>query len=371
MKKVLFLIHDLGPGGAEKVLVNLVNNMDASRFEITLMSLFDVGINKQYIAPHIRYQFCFKKMVRGNSHLMKILSPRKLHKLFIKERYDIEVAYLEGPCARIISGCPDKNTKLFSWIHIEQHTAKRAAVSFRSLREATECYNTFHRINCVSEAVMKDFKNCLDIRVPIGVVYNTNESERIKALGKEAVEETLYPEDTITMVGVGKLLKSKGFDRLIKIVFLLKNEGLRVRLLILGVGEEEENLKKLISEKHLEDSVRLLGYQTNPYKFVSKSDLFVCASYREGFSTAATEALILGIPVCTVDVAGMKEMIETDQGQCGIVVPNADGDLYNAIKDLVVNPSRIVDLKTEALERGMDFSTSRTVDSVQGLFESV
>ena len=53
MKKILFLIHDLGQGGAEKVLVNLVNNMDREKFDITVMSLFDVGVNRQFLAPHI------------------------------------------------------------------------------------------------------------------------------------------------------------------------------------------------------------------------------------------------------------------------------------------------------------------------------
>ena len=131
MKKVLFLIHDLGPGGAEKVLVNLVNNMDKSEFDITLMTLFDVGVNKKSIASHIRYKSAFKHMFRGNSHLMKLLTPEQLHRWLIKEHYDVEVAYLEGPCARIISGCPNPNTKIYSWVHIEQHTTKRVAASFR------------------------------------------------------------------------------------------------------------------------------------------------------------------------------------------------------------------------------------------------
>ena len=74
MKKVLFLIHDLGPGGAEKVLVNLVNNMDKEQYDITLMSLFDTGVNRQYIDPQIHYKYCFKKMFRGNSHIMKFLA---------------------------------------------------------------------------------------------------------------------------------------------------------------------------------------------------------------------------------------------------------------------------------------------------------
>ena len=86
MKKILFLIHDLGPGGAEKVLVNLVNHMDPAQFDITVMTLFDVGVNRQFLAKHIRYRYCFKHMFRGNSHVMKLPSPGFLHKWFIKEK---------------------------------------------------------------------------------------------------------------------------------------------------------------------------------------------------------------------------------------------------------------------------------------------
>ena len=76
MKRVLFLIHDLGQGGAEKVLVNLVNNMKREEYDITVYSLFDVGENRQYLAPHIQYQYAFKKMFRGNSHIFKLFSPQ-------------------------------------------------------------------------------------------------------------------------------------------------------------------------------------------------------------------------------------------------------------------------------------------------------
>ena len=127
MKKVLFLIHDLGQGGAEKVLVNLVNNMDYTKFDITVMTLFDCGENRRFLNTSIKYKTWCKKMFPGNSHLMKLLSPERLHSLIINEHYDIEIAYLEGPCARVISGCKDMETKLVSWIHIEQHTAKKAA----------------------------------------------------------------------------------------------------------------------------------------------------------------------------------------------------------------------------------------------------
>ena len=86
MKKILFLIHDLGHGGAEKVLVNLGNNMDRSKFDITVMSLFGGGVNEQFLSPDVRYITCFKKAIPGNSHLMKLLSPKIIHKWLIKDK---------------------------------------------------------------------------------------------------------------------------------------------------------------------------------------------------------------------------------------------------------------------------------------------
>ena len=112
MKSVLFLIHDLGQGGAEKVLVNLVNNMDPEKFDISVTALFGGGVNEQFLKPHIHYHTIWPKAVPGNSKLMKLLSPEQLHDLCIKEHYDIEISYLEGPSARIISGCRDQATKL-------------------------------------------------------------------------------------------------------------------------------------------------------------------------------------------------------------------------------------------------------------------
>ena len=110
MVKILFLIHDLGHGGAEKVLVNLVNNMDPSKFDISVTALFGGGVNEQFLAPHIHFRAVWPRAIPGNSHLMKLLTPKQLHRFCVKEHYDIEVSYLEGPSARVVSGCEDVDT---------------------------------------------------------------------------------------------------------------------------------------------------------------------------------------------------------------------------------------------------------------------
>ena len=364
MKKVLFLIHDLGQGGAEKVLINLVNHMDCSKFDITVMTLFDYGENRNFLSPNIKYRSWCKNMFPGNSHLMKLFSPRILHNMIIKEKYDIEVAYLEGPCARIISGCPYKTTKLVSWIHIEQHTAKKIAASFRNINEATKCYNKFNKIVCVSKEVENDFRKNMQINVPIEVLYNTNDSKKIFYSSQETVKNIDFDKDEFKLVGVGKLLKNKGFDRILRITNRLIKEGYEIHTYILGEGSEREKLQKYIKENDLHNQVSLLGYQLNPYRYVAKCDLFVCASYAEGFSTAASEALILGIPVCTVEVSGMKEMLG-ENNEYGIVVHNDEECLYQGIKFLLSNPDKLAYYRKQAILRGKMFSTSYTTKAVE------
>ncbi len=369
-KKVLFLIHDLGQGGAEKVLVNLLNNMNRNVFDITLISLFGGGVNEQYLKDDIHYRSVFPFVFRGNKHLMKLLSPQQLHSLLIKDVYDIEVSYLEGPSARIISGCKEAKTKLVTWIHIQQDSAERSSKSFRSINEAMKCYGRFDRIIGVSEYVKSTFQKAFPVSVPMQVLYNTNESDDIKRAAEESVQDGLFSPNEIKLVCVGKLLKSKGFDRIVRIIEKLRQEGFPVHLYILGSGPLKNELETYIAEKNLNSNVTLLGYQTNPYKYVSKCDLFVCASYAEGFSTAATEALIVGTPVCTVEVSGMREMLGNNN-EWGIVTANDDISLYTEIRRLISDQELLQHYKEKALERGNFFSKEETVKAVESMLLSL
>lgn len=370
MIRVLFLIHDLAQGGAEKVLVNLVNNMDRTNFDITVMALFGGGVNEQFLKSDVRLINCHKKPIPGNSHIMKLFTPKQLYRRYIKEHYDIIVSYLEGPSARIVSGCNDPGTKLVSWIHIEQKTKERAASSFRSYGESLKCYQRFDRTICVSDTVRQDFLSIYPLEKPIDVLYNTNESAQIVESALELIPTDTFPDGEFKMVGVGKILANKGFDRLARIHKRLKDDGYPVHTYILGIGPQKEEIEQYLQCNALMDSFTFLGYQTNPYKYVSKCDLFVCASHAEGFSTAATEALIVGTPVCTVEVSGMKEMLG-ENDEWGIVTENDEEALYRGIKRLLDEPELLAHYKEKAAECGKMFSTENTVRAVEEMLESL
>ena len=367
-QKILFVIHDLHHGGAEKVLVNLVNHMDKDRFDISVLALFGGGVNEQFLSPQVRLLHGHQSMIPGNSKIMKLFSPRQLFRHYIKEKYDVIVSYLEGPSARIVSGCPDDGTRLVSWIHIEQHTIKKAAGSFRTPAEAARCYARFDRTICVAQSVADDFQSIFALeRLPV-VLYNTVESDVIKANAEEGVASEQFSKDQLKMIGVGKLVPAKGFDRLLYVhKRLLLEDHLPVHTYLLGEGPEREKMESWIKKNELQDSITFLGYQTNPYKYVAACDLFVCSSYAEGFSTAATEALIVGTPVITTRVSGMQEML--GDNEYGVITENDEESLYCGIRDLLNDPQRLSYYREKARERGMFFDTEQTVRAVEEMLK--
>ena len=172
------------------------------------------------------------------------------------------------------------------------------------------------------------------------------------------------------MVAVGTLKESKGYDRMLRIVKKLYDNGYPVHLYILGEGPQKKDLEQYVFDNRLEASVLFLGYNTNPYKFVSKCDLFVCASHAEGFSTAATEALIVGTPVCTVEVSGMKEMLG-ENNDWGIVTENNEEALSRGIKKLLVDSELLAQYQEKAAQRGKTFSTANTVRAVEEMLRNL
>ena len=369
MKKVLFLIPCLGGGGAERVLVNLANNLDKAKYKVTVQTIFDLGVNREYLSKEVEYVGGFKRRFKGNTKIFQLFSPKFLYKKIIKKRYDIVVAYLEGVTPRIVSGCPYADSKLVAWIHVEQNNLKTAKRAFRSKKEMNACYNKFSQIVCVAETVKKDFESLIDLKNPAIVLYNTNETDEIREKAKESLGDFSFSND-INLISVGRLINEKGYDRLINIHSRLLKEGVKHNLYFLGAGGLEEQLKNQTKELGVEETVHFLGFEKNPYKYVANADLFVCSSRREGFSTAVTESLVVGTPVVSTNCSGSIELLG-DNNEYGIVVGQSEDELFSAIKELLLDGEKLANYKKKAKERGYAFSKEKTVKAVEKLLDNL
>lgn len=369
MKKILFVIPTLGGGGAEKVLVNLANFLDKTKYDVEIKTLFSNNVNGKFLKDGIKISTCFGKQFRGNRILFKMFSPKFLFKKLINGDYDIIVSYLEGPGERIVSGCTNPKTKLVNWIHSTQHDLKTVVASYRSVKEYYRRLYRFNYTAFVSETVKNDYLGIVNIDHKSGVIYNINDVDLIVSKSKEEIEKGELPEG-LNVFSIGRLIPVKGFDRLIKAHKKLLSQGLKHNLIILGAGELKQALIELCRELAVENSVYFLGFKSNPYKYLSHADLFVCSSHSEGFSSVITEALILGVPVVSTKCGGAKEQLGK-KNEFGIVCENSEDGVYQGMYEMLGQDGNLKKYKELAKIRGKEFSTEATVAKIEELFDSL
>ena len=362
-KRIIFIIPTLMNGGAERVLLNLVNNMDYDKFDVSLKTVMDVGRYKEKLDKRVHYSYMFSSFRRGCRLWFMLKSPERCFKKYIGGGYDIVVSYLEGMTARIVSGCNAKNVKKIAWIHIELLSDKMFSTGFRTINEAKKCYKKFDNIICVSQTVKKSFEKISGITNNTSVLYNTNDVSNILALKDEDVNDVVFSRRMCNICSVAKIQLSKGFDRLARIQKKLIENGYNTHIYIIGVGTEQKKIQTYLKAKGISNTFTFLGYKENPYKYMSKCDLYVCSSRREGFSTAVTEALIIGLPVISTRCSGAEELLGCNN-EYGIVTDNDEESLYLGIKDIIGSPSKLNKYKQAAIGRGRFFSTQSTVTAV-------
>jgi glycosyltransferase involved in cell wall biosynthesis len=290
--------------------------------------------------------------------------------LIVKERYDIVVSYLEGPTTHIISGCLYEDTRTVTWVHVEMESMRQLAVGFRNGHEAIRAYNKFDRVVFVAESVKKRFEETAGSQFAnTKVLYNTIKSDEIRKLAAEETPEVKFSDKEFNIISVGRLIPAKGYDRLVNVCQRLVRDGYKCHMYILGQGAEEKSLRDAVTAKNLAASFTFLGFKNNPYKYTKKANLYVCSSRREGFSTAVTEALIVGTPVITTNVSGMREML--GDNEYGVITDNDEEALYRGIKRLMDDPALLAHYRKKAAERGKAFSTEKTVKAVEEMLLEV
>lgn len=369
MTKILFLIESLGGGGAERVLVNLVNHMDPSQYDITVETMFNGGVNSGRLAPHIRYIENHSKAVRGISRLYKLFPSSILYKKFVgDEYYDIVVSYIQGPPLKVLAGCKNKKTKKITWLHCENSgNFFRTCWLFR--KNAIKAYERCDAICGVSKKVIDDFEAATKITHNTYVVYNTNDSDYIRQSAAEPVSAP-FKKDRPYIVTAGRLAVQKAYDRLVAVAKRLKDEGYRFDIAILGTGAQKQPLEEQIAELGVDDCVHMLGFCKNPYSIMSESDFFVCSSRWEGLSTVVSEAVILGLPVVSTDVSGAKEVLG-EHDEYGIVVENSEDGVYLGMKKLLDDESLLPRYREMAKQRAQFFDTKASVARTEAFFKQI
>ena len=367
--RLLFLIDSLGGGGAERVLVNLVNNMDLTRYDITIQTIFKAGVNRGLLRPEIHIIESNTPYFRGISRVFKILPASWLYRYYIKEHYDVVIAFTHGLATKVLQKAPQDIGKI-AWLHTDMQHSSLPNIFFK--KQIVPAFDCFDKIVGVAKEVSHSFVKMYGLENKVVTCYNTNDVPRIL---KSANVNTIISRwsdwhDGLRLVTLGRLDPVKGYDRLLSICSHLKSDGFSFRLLILGSGAEEKNLLELRKRLKLEEDVIFGGYQTNPFPYLRDADCFVCSSRQEGLNTAMSESLILGTPVISTYVSGSTEVLG-ENSEYGLLVDNNNDALYEGMKRLLASPELLDHYREKAKERAVFFDTVTTVKAVENLIDGV
>ena len=371
MIKILFFIdkfaYNGSIGGAEKVLITLVNHMDPNKFDITVQTLYPDEY-AELLNPNIKYKYCYPKKTSFSNYLFRVEAQLGLtYPLHIKGDYDIEVAYLEAETTKIMAASTNKKAKKVAWVHCDFEVAVKDKELF--IKKTANQYRKFDKIACVSEKCKESFISMFGNNPEVAVIHNVIDDKEILNKAKQPLPANVLKQK-MTLCTVGNFTPPKNHIRLLSSARKLHEDGFDFDLWIIGDGQQRPMIEEFIRDNHMDLYVILFGFQKNPYPYMREADTLVCSSNYEGLSTFISEGLILGKPIVTTDCSGMRELL--GDSEYGMITANEDNAFYQGLKDILSkNINQLQYCSEKSLERGKMFSADYLTKYTEKFFEDI
>lgn len=376
-KNILILLRNLSNGGAEKLLINLANEL-ALKYNVIVITA-----NKQ----NCDYNFNGKVIEIPNLDV-DMLSIKRVR--YLKKKYNITHS-LSGSISynylNVASRYKDKviisvHNMLSFKVHISDND-KKTIFNLQKRQKRIVLANEFaDTITCVSKEVAEEQNIYFGAsKRKIKVIYNFIDFQQISK------EKKLNEDKSKIIITAGRIEKVKNQISLIKAFKLVLKKHPDAKLWILGRGSEEENLKKLIKKLKLESNVFLLGFKQNIYEYLKQANIFILTSKYEGMPVVLIEAMACSLPVISTDCsAGPREIIapdtdyrkktnKIDKCEYGILIPPiGDSDKYEkniaqALLELLDNQKLEKYYQNQSFKRAKDFDKKIILKQWEEIFK--
>ena len=193
------------------------------------------------------------------------------------------------------------------------------------------------------------------------IIYNYIDKDSIIEKSRENINVD-FDKNAINFVTVARLVPQKAIDRLIEVHSKLIEENYIHQFYVIGEGPEQENLKKMVKERHIEKTFHLLGKRTNPYPYIKQADYFCLLSNFEGYGMVLEEAKILGKKIIIPDTAA-REAVEKYKNS--IVLENNLEKIYEGLKDVIRKPHN--EIEEDITEQ---YDNSKILEKVEKLLNN-
>ena len=319
-KRLVGLIHALDLGGAERIMLIILNHLVKEGFEVHLIVFDNRGALKDALSNEIvLHDLAIPSVMKGIPKCLKRIYGIKPDIVFTGIGHlNIALSAFVPLMKRLLPQSKwisretnivslhnqiSKYPKLFDWLY--KHT-----------------YVYYDNIIAQSEDMKVDLEKNYFSSEKIVVINNPIDVKKVALLANKD-RRGIFDKTKINLLSVSGLRRQKRHDLMLKTLVLLPKE---YHLTIVGRGEMEEDLKALSKSLNIEERVTFKGQQSNPYVYMKEADLFVHTSQREGFPNVFLEANVLGLPIVAFScMGGITEIIE--EGVNGFYAPFGECEL--------------------------------------------
>jgi len=347
MKKIIFFAKDLNVGGIETSLVNLLNEL-SKFYNTTLVLEKNEGPLKRNLSNKV-------KIIEHKISESKITILRKginftkrvLFTLKYKNKYDFSCAYTTYlySSVKLSRICSNNNV---IYVHSD-YTNLYNEQDFRYFFDS-RFINDFRKIIFVSNESKKNFcKYYKELEDKTLVINNIVNVEEIINKSKELINIKISKQDIIFTFVARLVEESKKISRLLECFKILISKNKNIKLWIIGDGEEYEKTKEFIKTNNLENNILMIGLETNPYKYISKSNYFILTSDYEGFPVVFNESNILGKPIfSTLDISDDYFNLKNE---LGFIIPKDPELMSKEILNIIKTEPKVKKLNYAKLNK--------------------
>lgn len=388
MKNIVIRSGSLRMGGLERVLIEVLQNLNLNKYRVSLIIEDDSGDENIFlgdIPKNIDVYFLKSKEMIEKTHYHRMKKKNifnkiiynylmyKEHKFVVKKTLEV-MKKIEEKCGKVETFIDYdwgarryvekiKVNKKIIWLHNSMPKMLKKESKIKRFGKNLEKYDVVVAIcDEMKEELQKTYKN---ISNKIVRIYNPFNFKRILSLSENKEELTEKELELIKdkyIVAVSRLdTKQKDYNTLIKGFKMAKEEGIEEKLYIVGDGPDRKKIEKLIEQNGLESEILLIGRKKNPYVWMKNSEFFVHSSNYEGLPTVLIEAMICGkIVISSNCPTGPFEILKG--GECGILFEmEKEKELSKALIKLLKNKTLINNYSKKVQERILEFKSEEVI----------
>ena len=343
-KELLFSINDLRVGGIETAIINLLNNIDYKKYNVTLVMEEKTGVLLKNVNKNVKVQ---ELKVSNNKNVIirkGINFIRKLNFSILNyHKFDFSCCYATySLSANKIALTASKNNSIY--VHSNYRYIYKDKTEFKNF---FNCRNisSFRRIIFVANEAEKDFiKIYPELKNKCLVLNNFIDSDKILKLSTEKISET-HPKNKKLFVFIGRLDdSSKKVSRAINLLKSLSD----VNLLIVGDGPDRKMYEDLVTKNDLSKRVTFVGQKTNPYPYIKLADYIILTSDYEGFPVTYLEAITLHKRILTtIDVSDESINIGKDYAT---IISMDEKEMLKDVQKELSSPRKIKDIDIKKIQ---------------------